>query len=251
MGALHEGHLSLVRVARERCDTVVMSIFVNPLQFGPSEDFDRYPRSEQADLTAAEREKVDVVFLPSVEEMYPDGCSTVVQVSGVADGFEGAVRPGHFDGVATVVAKLFGIVQPDAAFFGQKDAQQVAVVRRMVVDLSMPIEVVACETVRENDGLAMSSRNAYLGPEDRSRATVLWQALQAGAAALNEGRDAADAESAMRGVLGPSTDQVDYAAVVDPDTFGPPREGGPRLLVVAARVGETRLIDNLLVENIR
>lgn len=247
MGALHEGHLSLMRKARERCDTVVVSIFVNPLQFGPHEDFERYPRSEETDLAAAEDEKVDIVFLPSVDEMYPGDRSTTVSVGEIATTYEGAVRPGHFEGVATVVAKLFGIVQADVAFFGQKDAQQLAVIKRMVRDFSIPVEIVAGETVRERDGLALSSRNIYLSAEDRHRATALWRALTAGAEALrNTGPRAA--EERMAAVLDGGVDSVDYAAVVDPDSFGPPDEGGPYLLIVAARLGETRLIDNLLVE---
>lgn len=249
MGALHEGHLSLVRAARDRCDTVVMSIFVNPLQFGPHEDFDRYPRPQKEDLTAAEREKVDVVFLPSVEEMYPSDRSTTIQVSGVSETFEGAERPGHFDGVATVVTKLFGIVQPDVAFFGQKDAQQLAVVRRVVTDLSIPVEIVSSPTVRGSDGLALSSRNAYLSPADRERAAGLWQALNAGADVLRQGGSVRAAEDEMTSMLERATDGVDYAAVVDPDTFAAASPGRPRLLVVAARLGETRLIDNLLVED--
>ena len=251
MGALHEGHLSLVRTARDRCDTVVMSIFVNPLQFGPHEDFDRYPRPVEEDLAAAEREKVDVVFLPSVEEMYPPGRSTTIHVGGVTESFEGAVRPGHFDGVATVVAKLFGIVEPDAAFFGQKDAQQLAVVRRVVTDLSLPVEIVGCPTVRERDGVAMSSRNAYLSTSNRERATALWEALRAGGEVLKRGETPSEAEKVMSHILETRTDGADYAAVVDPDTFSAPGAGGPHLLLVAARLGETRLIDNLLVENIR
>ena len=251
MGALHEGHLSLLRAARSRCDTLALSIFVNPLQFGPTEDLDKYPRSEDADLEKAETEKVDVVFVPSVDEMYPEGRSTTVQVGGVADGFESAVRPGHFDGVATVVAKLFGIVQPDVAFFGQKDAQQLAVIRRMVIDLSLPTEIVACETVREPDGLAMSSRNVYLSPEDRRRAASLFEALQAGRRVLRESGSLPEAVETLRRHLEASTDSVDYAAVVDPDTFGPPRAEGPYLLIVAAHVGGTRLIDNLFVEGSR
>ena len=250
MGALHEGHLSLVRAARDRCDTVVMSIFVNPLQFGPHEDFDRYPRPVEEDLAAAEREKVDVVFLPSVEEMYPAGRSTTIHVGGPTGSFEGEIRPGHFDGVATVVTKLFGIVQPDAAFFGQKDAQQLAVVRRVAIDLSLAVEIVGCPTVRESDGLAKSSRNAYLSSADRGRALALWEALQKGAQALRKGGTASDAENEMSRILQAATDGVDYAAVVDSDTFAAPAPGRPRLLIVAARLGETRLIDNLLVEDI-
>ena len=248
MGALHEGHLSLVRAARERCETVVMSIFVNPLQFGPTEDFDRYPRPEKDDLAAAEQAGVDVVFLPSVDEMYPPGRSTTVHVAGVTDRFEGAIRPDHFDGVATVVAKLFGIVGAELAFFGQKDAQQLAVVRQMVEDLSMPVEIVGCETVRESDGLAMSSRNAYLSPDERDRSLALWNSLQAGAGALRDGVGNDEAQARMLSVLEPAVDSVDYAAVVDPDTFEDPRPGERRLLIVAARLGKTRLIDNLLME---
>ncbi len=247
MGALHEGHHSLMRLARQRCDTVVVSIFVNPLQFGPQEDFERYPRSEETDLAAAEEEKVDIVFLPSVEEMYPGDRSTTVTVGAIGTKYEGAVRPGHFDGVATVVAKLFGIVQADVAFFGQKDAQQLAVIKQMARDLSIPVEVVGCETIREPDGLALSSRNVYLSPEDRQRATALWKALELGAVDVRARRPE-QAERAMVGVLAGAVDSVDYAAVVDPDSFGPPQEGGPYLLIVAARFGETRLIDNLIVE---
>ena len=251
MGALHDGHLSLVAAARHRCSTVVVSIFVNPLQFGPGEDFERYPRLEEADLEACESNGVDLLFMPSVDEMYPTARATTVHLDGLTERFEGSIRPGHFDGVATVVAKLLGIVGPDLAFFGQKDAQQLAVVKRMVVDLSIPVEVVGCETIREPDGLAMSSRNAYLSAGDRNRAVSLWNALQAGAEALRAGADAAGASSAMRAIVEAGTDVVDYAAVVDPDTFEDPQPGGKRLLVVAARLGGTRLIDNLLMEEIR
>ena len=249
MGALHDGHLSLVRAARQRCDTVVMSIFVNPLQFGPHEDFSRYPRSERDDLAAAENEKVDVVFMPSVDEMYPEGRATTVHVDGLADLYEGAIRPGHFDGVATVVTKLFAIVTPDEAFFGQKDAQQLAVIKRVVEDLSLPVEIVACPTIRERDGLALSSRNVYLSEEERRRATSLWRALRSGWDLL-ETSGAPSAEKQMRATLEDGLDAVDYAAVVDPSTFGSPGTGGPYLLIVAGRLGETRLIDNLLVEEI-
>ncbi|MGH2808608.1 MAG: pantoate--beta-alanine ligase, partial [Actinomycetota bacterium] len=196
MGALHEAHLSLVRSARDTSDVVVVSIFVNPLQFLPHEDLASYPRDEERDLELAENEKVNVVFLPSVEEMYPEDRATLVHVDGVTERFEGASRPGHFDGVATVVAKLFGLVQPDTVFFGQKDAQQLAVVKRMVADLSLPVSIVACPIVRESDGLALSSRNAYLSPDERARATVLFKALNAGRDAyVAGGRD--DAVAAM------------------------------------------------------
>lgn len=249
MGALHEGHLSLVGAARDETDVVVLSIFVNPLQFGPSEDLSAYPRSEEADLTAAENTGTDVVFLPTVEEMYPPGRSTRIEIGVVADPLEGVSRPGHFSGVATVVAKLLNLVQPDRVYFGQKDAQQVSVVKTMVRDLSFPVTVVVCPTVREADGLALSSRNVYLKGEDRTRATVLWRSLEAGRRALLAGDSVQVAESKMREVVaGEQGVQLDYASVVDPDSFGPASNGGPYLLAIAARVGTARLIDNLRVE---
>lgn len=245
MGALHAGHMSLVSLARGATDVVVMSIFVNPLQFGPHEDFDRYPRVEDADLALAEATGVDLVFLPSTEEMYPQGATTSVRVGGITEVLEGAHRPGHFDGVATVVAKLFNLVEPDLAFFGQKDAQQVAVIRRMVADLDMPVQVVVGETVREPDGLALSSRNRYLSQEERTRGLSLSRALAAGADRLRAGESPFAAEQAMLEVLTPEV-EVDYAAAVDPDTFTEAPDGDV-LLAIAARVGSTRLIDNLLV----
>jgi pantoate--beta-alanine ligase len=245
MGALHDGHLSLVRAARAGCDVVVLSVFVNPLQFGPEEDFDVYPRAESRDLALLEAEGVDLAFAPEVEEMYPHEASTTVSVGRVSESFEGAHRPGHFDGVATVCAKLFNIVAPDRAYFGQKDAQQVAVLKRMVRDLDLTLEIVVCPTVRAPDGLALSSRNAYLSTEDRGRATALYRALQAGATDA-AAADFEGAERTMRAVL--EGIEVDYAGCVDPDTFGAPRRGAPVLLVVAAYIGSTRLIDNLMVE---
>jgi pantoate--beta-alanine ligase len=247
MGALHAGHLSLVQAAKERTDLVVLSIFVNPLQFGPGEDLSRYPRDEQRDLDLSRAEGVDVAFLPSVEEMYPRDRSTVVSVGGVSEPLEGASRPGHFDGVATVVAKLFNQVRPDVVFFGQKDAQQLAVIRRMVRDLAFPVEVIAHPTVREPDGLALSSRNAYLGPDDRKKAVVISQALEAGRAALEHGSGTEGAEAAMAELLR-SIDgiEVDYARAVDPDTFEHPAPDRDVLLAVAARVGPARLIDNVV-----
>ena len=251
MGALHEGHLSLVRAARTKAVTVVMSIFVNPLQFGPDEDLERYPRSEEADLKVAEAEGVDFVFAPSVDEMYPDGRKTTVEIGELGDVYEGAFRPGHFGGVATVVAKLFGIVIPDVAFFGQKDAQQLAVIRRMVEDLSLPVEIMAAPTIRAEDGLALSSRNAYLSDDQRRRASALWRALRVGWQMLEDGAGDDRVVREMTAILGEEADAVDYVAVVDPDTFKAPSQGGPRLLIVAARFGQTRLIDNLLVERVR
>jgi pantoate--beta-alanine ligase len=249
MGALHEGHLSLVRAAASACDVVVMSIFVNPLQFGPREDLDAYPRDEAADLELAEGHGVDVVFCPSVSEIYPEGAATTVTVGPLGEVLEGEARPGHFSGVATVLTKLFNIVAPDAAFFGQKDAQQVAVVRQMADDLFFDIEIVVCPTVRAPDGVALSTRNRYLSDEERHRARVLARALEAGQQALREGRASEVAKAKMWDVL-VSEEGVrpDYAAAVDPSSFGLPLARGPILLAVAARVGSTRLIDNRLVD---
>jgi pantoate--beta-alanine ligase len=249
MGALHEGHLSLVRRAREEADLVVMSIFVNPLQFGVGEDLAAYPRDERRDLDLAETEKVDIVFMPSVEEMYPPGNEMRVRAGALGDILEGASRPGHFDGVATVVAKLFNVVDPDLAFFGQKDAQQVAVIRRLIEGLSFRTRLIVCPTVREPDGLALSSRNVYLSPEERTRALALWTSLQAAAEALRSGDDPTAAAAkgldflaAQEGVL------PDYLEPVNPATFERPQAGEDTLFVVAAKVGTTRLIDNLLVQ---
>jgi pantoate--beta-alanine ligase len=249
MGALHEGHLSLVRRAREAADLVVVSIFVNPLQFGPGEDFDSYPRDETRDVALLEAEGVNLVFLPEVDQMYPEGASTTVHVEGpLATTLEGASRPGHFDGVATVVAKLFNVVDPDVAVFGQKDAQQVAVIRGMVRDLSYRAEIVVGATVRDEDGLAASSRNAYLTGDERTAATALYGALLQGEEVCRADGPAAAARR-LEALLAeaPGVD-LDYAAAVDPYSFGPPAGGGPVLLAVAARVGRTRLIDNVLVQ---
>ena len=250
MGALHEGHLSLVRAARTATDVVVVSIFVNPLQFGPDEDLAAYPRDEQSDLDLLESEGVDHVFLPTVDEMYPPGRATEVTVPALAGVLEGASRPGHFAGVATVVTKLLNIVQPGAAFFGQKDAQQLAVVRRLVADLSIPVEIAAGPTVREPDGLALSSRNAYLGAGERATATALFEALEAGTRVLREEANVAAAEKTMIETMTAAGAVPDYAAVVEPDTFRAYEGRGQALLVVAARVGATRLIDNFLLDEI-
>lgn len=247
MGALHEGHLSLVRLARRECPFVVASIFVNPLQFAPGEDLTRYPRREPEDLAALEREGVDVVYLPEARDLYPEGFSTAVEVGGVSEGGEGAARPGHFRGVATVVAKLFLQAAPDVAVFGQKDIQQVAVVRRMVRDLDFPIRLVVGETVREPDGLAMSSRNAYLSPEDRKLAAAFPRALLEARDDVRRGeRDAARLTEAARRRLTEAGLAVDYVEVIDPETMAPVREAAPgSTLAAAVRVGKTRLIDNV------
>jgi pantoate--beta-alanine ligase len=254
MGALHAGHRSLVQAARQRCDIVVVSIFVNPTQFGPNEDFSRYPRTLEQDCQMLEAVGVDAVFTPTADAMYPPGASTFVDVEGVSDRLDGASRPGHFRGVATVVAKLFHIVQPDFSFFGQKDAAQIAVLRKMVRDLDFPLEVIVCPTVREPDGLAMSSRNRYLSAEERRQALTLSRALHA-AEMRATGSEAATATASallqtMRATLQEEPGiRVDYIAAVDPDTLLPVddvKAGG--LLAIAAYVGKTRLIDNILLE---
>lgn len=245
MGGLHEGHLSLVRRAREENDVVVVSIFVNPLQFGPGEDLDAYPRDEERDVLLLDGAGADIVFVPPVEEVHPEDRATTVTVGGLSEVLEGAHRPGHFDGVCTVVAKLFNLVGPERAYFGQKDAQQVAVLKRMIEDLGFPLDLVVCPIVREPDGLALSSRNAYLSASERGRATVLFRALQAGRPLAKAG-GYVTAEKEMLRVLRTEEDvEPDYAAAVDADTFGPPRPGGRVLLAVAARVGPARLIDNI------
>jgi pantoate--beta-alanine ligase len=254
MGALHEGHLSLVRAARSSSDLVAASIFVNPTQFGANEDLAKYPRSFERDRELLQGERVELLFAPSVEEMYPAGAVTWVTVEGLSDKLDGRSRPGHFRGVTTVVAKLFHVVQPDAAFFGQKDAAQVAIIRRMVRDLNLPVEIVVCPIVRAADGLAMSSRNAYLDPDERKRALVLQRSLlraehlaetgeRNAARLVAAGREEIDKESSVR---------LDYFEIVNPDTLDPLEDiSGGGLVAVAAVVGGTRLIDNILLGNPR
>jgi pantoate--beta-alanine ligase len=251
MGFLHDGHLSLVRAAREAGATfVAVSIFVNPKQFGPNEDFSRYPRDEQRDAAMLESAGVDLLFLPPVEVMYPDGATTTISVGGVSRPLEGERRPGHFDGVATVVAKLFNIVQPDVAAFGRKDAQQCAVIERVVRDLDLPVRLAFGETLREHDGLAMSSRNAYLSSEERAKAPVLHRALRAGEEAITHGiHSVPDVEKLMHRVVAEEGGvEVDYLAVVDPLTFEAPVDFEREILLAGAvRVGKTRLIDNVRI----
>lgn len=248
MGGLHEGHLSLVRRAREENDVVVVSIFVNPLQFGPGEDLDAYPRDEERDVLLLDGAGAGIVFVPPVEEVHPEDRATTVTVGGLSEVLEGAHRPGHFDGVCTVVAKLFNLVGPERAYFGQKDAQQAAVLKRMIEDLGFPLDLVVCPIVREPDGLALSSRNAYLSASERGQAKVLFRALRAGRP-LAEAGDYVAAEKEMLRVLRTEEGvEPDYAAAVDADTFGPPRPGGRVLLAVAARVGPARLIDNIDID---
>jgi len=251
MGAFHEGHRSLLRRARAECDLAVCSIFVNPTQFDDPADLAAYPRDEEADLREAEALGIDLAFVPSVEEMYPAGAPEVTVDPGpLGERLEGAARPGHFRGVATVVAKLFHAVGPCRAYFGEKDAQQLAVIRRMVRDLSFPVEVVPCPTVREPDGLAMSSRNRRLTPEQREAATCLFLALAEAAELARAGeRDAAKLVAVMAREIGATPQaRMDYVAVVDEETFEEVREiRGPARALVAARFGEVRLIDNLLL----
>jgi pantoate--beta-alanine ligase len=250
MGALHEGHLSLVRAARSSCDALAASIFVNPTQFAPNEDLEKYPRSFERDRELLGREGVELLFAPSVEEMYPAGAVTWVTVEGLSDKLDGRSRPGHFRGVATVVAKLFHIVEPDAAFFGQKDAAQVAVIRRMVRDLNLPLEIVVCPIVRESDGLAMSSRNAYLDADQRKRALALHRSLTRVQRMADAGqRKTSELVAAGRAEFaGESSVRLDYLEIVDPDTLDPVDSiSGGALVAVAAFVGSTRLIDNILL----
>jgi pantoate--beta-alanine ligase len=249
MGALHEGHLSLVRRARTECGFVVVSIFVNPTQFAAGEDLAKYPRSEARDLELAEAAGADMAFAPTVEEMYPPGAATTVHVSRLTELMCGAFRKGHFDGVTTVVAKLLSIVQPNRAYFGEKDYQQLQVVRRMVVDLNLPVEIVGCPTVREADGLAMSSRNAYLTPEERAAAPALHHALLSGAEIVRVGGSASEAEEAVRRALaGEPRFRLQYAEARRPETLERDEEPGPPMVVAAAAfLGNTRLIDNVIV----
>ncbi len=249
MGAFHAGHHSLMRAARERCDEVVVSLFVNPAQFNDSADLAAYPRSEDRDAAEAAELGVDVLYAPALQEVYPPGFATSVRVEGLSDVLEGAERgPEHFAGVCTVVTKLLNVVEPDVAFFGQKDAQQVAVLRRMVRDLDLPVELAVLPTIREPDGVAMSSRNRLLAPDERRRAVALSNALQAAESAVAAGaRDpaaiAAAARAEMNGV------EPEYLALVDPDSFQPVQTVNGRVLVaVAARIGATRLIDNTIVQ---
>ncbi len=250
MGYLHEGHISLARRAREQCVSVAVSIFVNPTQFGPTEDLSKYPRDLERDLKMLEEAGVDMVWTPTPEVMYPPGFQTWVEVQEVSVPLEGAQRPGHFRGVTTVVAKLFNAVAPDKAYFGQKDAQQAAVIRRMTADLNFPIEIVVCPTVREPDGLAMSSRNVYLDPEQRKAATVLYRALSAARAAYENGERDADK---LRGIMKRTVEAetlarlqyvscADYASLQELDQVS-----GKALLSMAVFFGKTRLIDNLVL----
>lgn len=249
MGYLHDGHLALVDAARrEKQAFVVVSIFVNPRQFGHAGDLEAYPRDEARDCRMLDARNVDLVFVPDGATIYPQGFATRVSVEGVAVPLEGEFRPGHFDGVATVVAKLFNIVSPDVAFFGEKDAQQCAVVRRLVRDLDFPVRIETIPTVREDDGLAMSSRNVRLNPESRARSLSLFQALRHGRSLLEQGASEEDVENGMRSLAESEGVEVEYLRVVDPETFESPTNRSELLLVGAVRVDEVRLIDNMPAE---
>ena len=251
MGYLHEGHLALVRQARAENSSVVVSIFVNPTQFGPQEDFDKYPRNPKRDLAMLEKEGVDIVFMPSVAEMYPPQFDSWVEVGKVTERLEGATRPGHFRGVTTVVAKLLNIVQPDKAYFGQKDAQQLVVIKKMVADLDMNVEIIAVPTVREPDGLAMSSRNIYLNAEERKAALVLYQALTLAQKLWSQGeRDAQAIHQQMTAIIQKQPlAEIDYISIADAETLDElDTVKTPALVSLAVKIGKTRLIDNVVVE---
>jgi len=251
MGALHRGHIALIEAARRDGTYVVVSIFVNPTQFGPNEDYARYPRDEAADLRQCEQAGVELAFIPPVEEMYRSNAATTIHVAGLTDTLCGPCRPGHFDGMATVVAKLFNIVQPDRAYFGQKDAQQLAVIRRMVRDLDLSIEIVGCPTVREADGLAMSSRNQMLAPDERKRAVTLYRSLCAAREQIHAGeREPRAVLAAMRAIIERvSPTRIDYVSIVDPGSLQPVESIDRAVLIaLAIRIGSTRLIDNLRVD---
>src|SRR5689334_13032113 len=250
MGALHEGHLSLVRAARAQCDVAAVSLFVNPLQFGPSEDFNKYPRDFERDRRLLEAERVDLLFAPNTDAMYPRGATTFVEVAGLSEKLDGKSRPGHFRGVTTVVSKLFHIAEPDLAFFGQKDAAQVAIIRRMVRDLNMAVTIQVCPIVREKDGLAMSSRNTYLDPQQRRQATALYRALMRVQTLADKGeRSAAKlAETGKQVIAEEPGVRLDYFEVVDQNTLEPVDDiSRGALVAVAAYAGHTRLIDNVVL----
>ncbi len=250
MGALHAGHLSLIETARANDDFVAISIFVNPTQFGPGEDYQEYPRQLQHDAQKAERAGVDLIFAPSAEEMYPEGHCSYVEVEGLTEGLCGRYRSGHFRGVTTVVAKLLNIIQPDVAYFGEKDYQQLIAIKQMVRDLNMPVEIVGLPTVREADGLAVSSRNQYLTTEERQVAPLLYQALQAGAEMVRRGAASQQAAEEVKRILAEQPlFRVQYVQAVHPETLQPAEWAGPPMVIAAAvLLGETRLIDNIKVE---
>ena len=250
MGALHEGHLYLSKCARSENDVVVASIFVNPTQFGPTEDFEQYPREFESDRQKLETAKVDILFVPEVSAMYPEGFSTSVEVKGLSEKLCGAFRPGHFNGVATIVCKFFNMVLPTRAYFGQKDFQQARIIQKMISDLNLNIECIPCATVREGDGLAMSSRNRYLLPAEREAATILYKTLQSAARMVEKGIEPRVIKEHMQGMLivEPLVTELQYAGIYDPETLNERTATGKRnLLAIAVKIGNTRLIDNIVV----
>ncbi len=250
MGYLHQGHLSLIRKARRECEVVVISIYVNPTQFGPGEDFERYPRDLKRDIRLAEREGVDIIFAPRDKDMYPEDFSTYVEEKALSQRWEGEFRPHHFQGVTTIVAKLFNIVLPHKAYFGAKDWQQAVIIQRMVRDLHFPVEIVVCPTIREEDGLALSSRNTYLSPEGRKKATLLYKVLKEGERKIKEGeKDVEKIVSQLKSIIEKEPlAELDYLSIVDPETLEPLREIQKKnLFLIACKVEGVRLIDNLLV----
>lgn len=252
MGALHEGHLSLVKRARSENDIVVVSIFVNPIQFGPAEDFEKYPRDIEGDMEKLKREGVNILFMPDARSMYPEGFSSYITVKDLSDKLCGAFRPGHFSGVATVVCKLFNIVKPVAAYFGQKDFQQTVIIKRMMEDLNMDVDIIVCPTVRENDGLAMSSRNVYLNHEERRAAAVIYNTLLSASKMIKSGAlNSLDVRKHMHDMLKaePLISEIQYAGLYDTNTLDELNEFKKQnLLAIAVKIGSTRLIDNMLVE---
>lgn len=246
MGALHAGHMALVKAARAQAERVVASVFVNPKQFGPNEDFARYPRREEEDAQMLAEAGCDLLFLPAVEDIYPPGFRTLVRVAAMSEVLEGAHRPGHFDGVTTVVARLLGLVQPEVTLLGEKDWQQLQLIRRMAADLALGTQIVGVPTVREADGLALSSRNAYLSAEERAAAPVLYATLMGAAEDIAAGAEVPETLAAARGALAEAGFRVDYLELADPETLGP-ADAAPARLLVAAWLGTTRLIDNIAV----
>lgn len=251
MGALHDGHLSLVRRSKNENDATVVSIFINPTQFGPKEDFKQYPEDEEGDLNKLSGLNVDAVFIPEADEMYQDGFNTTISIGHIGEMLCGALRHGHFNGVATVVAKLFNIVMPDKAYFGQKDFQQTAVIKKLVKDLNFNIDIIVCPTVREPDGLAMSSRNSYLNNQERKAAAILYKALKQGGALLDRGTDdVSDVRREMKALIkSEPLAEIEYIEVVEPRTLqGIEKIKKPVVICLAVKIGKTRLIDNLVVE---
>lgn len=252
MGGLHDGHISLIKRAKDENDIVVVSIFINPIQFGPKEDFDRYPRNFESDIEKLRKEDIDILFMPDVKAMYPEGFSTYIEVKGISDKLCGKFRPGHFVGVATIVCKLFNIVMPTRAYFGQKDYQQTLVIKRMVKDLNISVDIIVCPTIREYDGIAMSTRNCYLNPDERKAASIIYKTLVSSSKLIKSGGiSPSDVNKYMVDILSkePLITEIQYAGIYDTETLDPVNEYKKiNLLAIALKIGDTRLIDNILIE---